>query len=65
MSSVVIDGVPCAVVDGSATQLVCTVGRRGQLPERNTFEVMMSDNVAHLNCENFTYVSRYSDPETW
>jgi hypothetical protein len=63
--SVTADGIPCAVQSVSATQIVCTVGARPNLPTVSTFVVTIGGNFASLTCPNFTYAFRWSDPLTW
>ena len=63
--SVVVDGVACAVQTVTSTSIVCTVGARPNLPSAFTFDVRINGNYASLNCSNFTYAFRWSDPATW
>jgi hypothetical protein len=59
-----VDNIDCAVKTSTATQIVCTVGSRLQLPKENSFSVSIGGIPAILRAK-FRYVMRWSDPRTW
>jgi G8 domain/IPT/TIG domain len=65
-TSVTIDGIPCAIDNVAANQIVCTTGSRPGDQPNPTFVVRVEGNGLASNKGNtFRYVSYWSDSETW
>ena len=62
--TVFIDGVECVYVSHTATQIVCTVGSRTQIPDELSFKVQVGTTTA-ITEVYFDYVLRWSDIRTW
>lgn len=63
--TVVIDGIPCVVNAAStATQIICLVGARLQLPTSVLFDVKVG-GVPAILMDSFRYVLKWSDQRTW
>ena len=60
-----IDGVVCAILNTTATQINCLVGPRTITPTvANKFTVFIGISKAIIR-DSFTYVLKWSDPRTW
>lgn len=63
--SVKVDGIVCAVTGVSSTRINCTIGAKPTIIPDTTFDILIDGRRAIVNCRNFTYAFRYSDPNTW
>lgn len=63
--SVKIDGIDCVVATVSSTKIVCTAGAKLAITADTSFDVWVGGKLATVNCQNVSYVYRWSDPDTW
>ena len=63
--SVEIDGISCSIVSSSSTQINCVTGMRVEIPSFNSFSVSFAEMNAHISCDPFLYVDRWSSVKTW
>lgn len=64
--TVTIDGIDCALVNKTSTEIYCTTGVRSAPPSAgNSFIVNSDGNIAKIATEPFVYVDRWSNTNTW
>lgn len=64
--TVSIDGIACAIINKTATELYCTTGRRASPPAAgNSFVLISNGNIAKIAAKPYTYIDRWSNTETW
>jgi hypothetical protein len=61
---ITIDNIPCTNPQSNSTIITCTVGPRPNIPNSNSFSVVVGGTYALVN-QNFLYGLAWSDASTW
>lgn len=66
VNEVNIDGITCTVSASTSTTITCETGERSAPPEEgNSMEITSDGSQAHIDCNHFLYVDRWSEEATW